>query len=797
MPTVSSMPFLKPHFHSNGASAAVAYKLYSYDSTTEDALPLYKDPAGSVEYPNPLVLNARGEPDGMGLYLDNEKTYKLILKTAEDVEVWTVNAVQGVTGGGSTSVVTLPAHTAYANSGDSANVAAPVEIVSSITAETNDDLIASVGSVKEQVTNLQSDINTLSENMTCRVDGTPDQIVSTESVDEESGFKVFTESLSPTFVTRVTNIESSLLTKESLQYTGFRINSGSGPYFVKIASASFQSGYGSMDLTCGVGGSSTAYGEFSVKVIRAINGTSMYAQWNSLFNRASTFQLEEIRCFYVGPNDIQLWAKTASPFTQSSLSFEPLINVRYSSSGGATGRAFSFQKVGTTGSYPSTYINYCLAKSVDCLSASDQRRTKVTSSDASVEVTKTETYDGKGYTNTFDLSMQGGQVDTYKAMCSTGDVPGYLENKLVGSTWIDVTEIPLSADEKNIKFALKNPDFFVKGNTIYGGQVVGVIGDLDEQSHNGYYTCYHSTLHAPPAQPGNPSWFIHHMNSNTANYYAVQIAYAYTSTIICYERTKVAGVWQPWILRSNTGVGTGEVKVTSAGVAGYLANKLTVAPGSPLTATVSGDTLVLDFLENNVADPLIRTLDLLAENGTCELTGSCWSSEGSIEGGNWGGLEQNTTDSFYKIVPLSRGTVAKAAVYIAQVIGTDTYYGSGNYGAIRLGLFAADGTLKGQTAWTRGISAIGRLTLDLTAAEGQNLTIERNTQYWVGIIGRGLTLLSNNKSSSSANLSSLRYSVQIRTSSSGASWGAFTTNGSGFVQKNIMIAQMSATEESA
>jgi len=412
MPTVSSMPFLKPHFHSNGASAAVAYKLYSYDSTTEDALPLYKDPAGSVEYPNPLVLNSRGEPDGMGLYLDNEKTYKLILKTAEDVEVWTVNAVQGVTGGGSTSVVTLPAHTAYANSGDSANVAAPVEIVSSITSETDDDLIASVGSVKEQVTNLQSDINTLSENLTCRVDGTPDQIVSTESVDEESGFKVFTESLSPTFVTRVTNIESSLLTKESLQYTGFRINSGSGPFFVKIAEASFQSGYGSMDLTCGVGGSSTAYGEFSVKVIRAINGTSMYAQWNSLFNRASTFQLEEIRCFYVGPNDVQLWAKTASPFTQSSLSFEPLINVRYSSSGDATGRAFSFQKVGTTGSYPSTYVNYCLAKSVDCLSASDQRRTEVTSDDASVEVTKTEVYDGKGYTNTFDLSVQGGQGTT-------------------------------------------------------------------------------------------------------------------------------------------------------------------------------------------------------------------------------------------------------------------------------------------------------------------------------------------------------------------------------------------------
>ena len=159
-------------------------------------------------------------------------------------------------------------------------------------------------------------------------------------------------------------------------------------------------------------------------------------------------------------------------------------------------------------------------------------------------------------------TITDGQVDTYKAMCSTGDIPGYLENKLVGSTWINASNIPLNANEKNIMFALKNPDFFIKGNTIYGGQVVGVIGDLDEQSHNGYYTCYHSTLHAPPAQPGNPSWFIHHMNSNTANYYAVQIAYAYTSTIICYERTKVAGVWQAWILRSS---GSSEVAHIATG----------------------------------------------------------------------------------------------------------------------------------------------------------------------------------------------------------------------------------------
>jgi hypothetical protein len=146
-------------------------------------------------------------------------------------------------------------------------------------------------------------------------------------------------------------------------------------------------------------------------------------------------------------------------------------------------------------------------------------------------------------------------IGDHKSICSIGDIPGYLQDKLVGSDWLDVTEIPLSANENNLMFALKNPDFFIKGNTIYGGTVVGVIGDLDEQSHNGYYTCYYNTLHAPPVQAGNPSWFIHHMNSNTANYYAVQIAYAFTSTIICYERTKVAGVWQAWTLRSSGGGG--------------------------------------------------------------------------------------------------------------------------------------------------------------------------------------------------------------------------------------------------
>lgn len=173
--SVSTMPFIKPHFHDNAGSPATGYKLYSYDSTTQDAIPLYKDPAGSVEYPNPLTLNSRGEPDGMGLYLDDNKTYKLVLKTESNVTVWTVNAVQGVSGGsGSVPVINLPGHTVLGNSSDTYGIAEAVEIVSSITSSTDDDLVVSVGAVKDILDGYLPDNGTNTYTGTLNVNGTVD-----------------------------------------------------------------------------------------------------------------------------------------------------------------------------------------------------------------------------------------------------------------------------------------------------------------------------------------------------------------------------------------------------------------------------------------------------------------------------------------------------------------------------------------------------------------------------------------------------------------------------------------------
>ena len=103
--------------------------------------------------------------------------------------------------------------------------------------------------------------------------------------------------------------------------------------------------------------------------------------------------------------------------------------------------------------------------------------------------------------------------------------------------------------------ALKNPEYFVKGTTAYGGTVVAATtGDLDIIAHTNFFTCYFDTLHAPPAQTGNPSWFVLHMNSNVGVVSAIQVAYAYVNTsIICYERVKLASTWGAWILRSSGG----------------------------------------------------------------------------------------------------------------------------------------------------------------------------------------------------------------------------------------------------
>lgn len=228
---------------------------------------------------------------------------------------------------------------------------------------------------------------------------------------------------------------------------------------------------------------------------------------------------------------------------------------------------------------------------------------------------------------------------------------------------------------------------------------------------------------------------------------------------------------------------------------GFLGDKIVAASGSPLTVTVVGDTLVLDAIEEDISDPLLKTTALMAENGVIEYTGSCYSS--TYADGAWAtGTSQNTTDTYYRVTTDGRGTITKVKVYVSSLNGADLGIGEGYYGAIRIGLFTTAGVLKGQTAWTRGITTTGTLTLDMTAESGQDLTIERNTEYWIGIVARGMVLVSYNKAATAFQTTdNLRYSVTIRSASNNANWSPnfWNSTGGGFVQNKVTIALMGAT----
>lgn len=85
-----SYPLFKA-FTVAGAPAS-GYKVYTYAAGTNTPQATYTTQALSVPNANPVVLDANGEAP---IWLGNV-SYKIVLKTAADVTVWTMDAVSGV-----------------------------------------------------------------------------------------------------------------------------------------------------------------------------------------------------------------------------------------------------------------------------------------------------------------------------------------------------------------------------------------------------------------------------------------------------------------------------------------------------------------------------------------------------------------------------------------------------------------------------------------------------------------------------------------------------------------------------
>ena len=103
------MPYVRPKYLDNNSVLANGYQLFFYIAGTTTKQNTFSDTALTVANPNPIILNARGEPDNTGtpidIYLTPGLSYKVVLATDTDTDppatpVWTVDNVTDASGGG-------------------------------------------------------------------------------------------------------------------------------------------------------------------------------------------------------------------------------------------------------------------------------------------------------------------------------------------------------------------------------------------------------------------------------------------------------------------------------------------------------------------------------------------------------------------------------------------------------------------------------------------------------------------------------------------------------------------------
>lgn len=81
------LPWPKSQFFDDNGNPLAGGKLYSYKAGSSIPLATYADKAAAVPNANPVILNSRGE----ALIFLSAQAYKLILKDANDVTIWTLD----------------------------------------------------------------------------------------------------------------------------------------------------------------------------------------------------------------------------------------------------------------------------------------------------------------------------------------------------------------------------------------------------------------------------------------------------------------------------------------------------------------------------------------------------------------------------------------------------------------------------------------------------------------------------------------------------------------------------------
>lgn len=87
-------------FDNNGVPLSGG-KLYTYGAGTTTPQATYTSLSGATAHTNPIVLDAAGRvPNGGEVWLTTGLSYKLVLKTSTDVQLWSVDNITGISGEG-------------------------------------------------------------------------------------------------------------------------------------------------------------------------------------------------------------------------------------------------------------------------------------------------------------------------------------------------------------------------------------------------------------------------------------------------------------------------------------------------------------------------------------------------------------------------------------------------------------------------------------------------------------------------------------------------------------------------
>lgn len=99
MPAVSLSPVAGAgwQFFDNNGNPLSGGKLFTYAAGTTTNQAAYTSSSGNTAHTNPIILDSAGRvPGSSEVWLTNGQSYKFLMKTSADVQIWSVDNVSGI-----------------------------------------------------------------------------------------------------------------------------------------------------------------------------------------------------------------------------------------------------------------------------------------------------------------------------------------------------------------------------------------------------------------------------------------------------------------------------------------------------------------------------------------------------------------------------------------------------------------------------------------------------------------------------------------------------------------------------